>query len=252
MAGEPLAAVRNGSGERITLLHGFTQTARCWGRLDERLATDHEVVALDAPGHGDSGPGADDLWRTADRIVATATRSTYLGYSMGARMALHVALAHPGSVDGLVLVSGTAGIDSPDERAARRAADDQLASHLEAVGVATFLDEWLASPLFAGLAPGESDRDERLRNTAGGLASSLRRAGTGSQEPLWDRLATIDVPVLVVAGALDAKFVALAERLAASVGRNATLAIVDGAGHTVHRERPGEFADLLDRWLRSR
>jgi 2-succinyl-6-hydroxy-2,4-cyclohexadiene-1-carboxylate synthase len=251
MAGEPLAAVRQGSGERIVLLHGFTQTARCWGQLPARLSVDREVVALDAPGHGDS-PGATDLWHTADLIAATAGRGTYLGYSMGARMALHVALAHPEVMDRLVLVSGTAGLDSEEDRAARRAADGQLADHLEEVGVERFLAEWLAGPLFAGLPRSEWDLAERQRNTAARLATSLRLAGTGTQDPLWDRLGDIGVPVLVVAGADDTKFSRSAERMARGIGRRARLEVVAGAGHTVHRERPEAFGDLLAGWLRPR
>jgi len=252
MPGEPLAADRRGAGPAICLLHGFTQTARCWGDLVERLATSQAVVALDAPGHGASGDAAPDLWDTADRIAATAGRATYVGYSMGARMALHVALARPELVEGLVLISGTAGIDSAAERAERRAADERLADHIEAIGVPSFLDEWLALPLFVGLSASDADRPERERNTAAGLASSLRHAGTGTQQPLWDRLVTIDVPVLVVAGARDPKFAALAARLAGAIGRSATLEIVEGAGHTVHRERPDAFAEVLGPWLRRR
>src|SRR5690606_23536537 len=110
--------------------------------------------------------------------------ATYVGYSMGGRLALHLALARPDLVRRLVLIGATGGIDDEDDRAARRAADERLAAHLEQVGVATFVDEWLAQPLFAGLSPTAAARDERLANTAEGLASSLRLAGTGTQEPL--------------------------------------------------------------------
>ena len=144
--------------------------------------------------------------------------------------------------------SATGGIDDDDDRAARRAADEVLADSIERDGLDAFLDRWVAQPMFAGLP--DAGLDDRRRNTVEGLASSLRLAGTGTQRPLWDDLPALTMPVLVVAGALDAKFVAAAERMA-SLLPDATLEVVAGAGHTVHLERPGVFADLLERWLRS-
>jgi 2-succinyl-6-hydroxy-2,4-cyclohexadiene-1-carboxylate synthase len=233
----------------LVLVHGFTQTARCWGPIDDGLRQTHGLVAVDAPGHGGSSAADLDLVAGGSAIVATAGPGTYVGYSMGARFCLHAALAHPDQVSRLVLISATGGLDDPDERAARRRSDDALANHIEDIGVPTFLDEWLALPLFAGLPAERSHRDERLENTAAGLASSLRRAGTGTQEPLWGRLGSLTMPVLVVAGAEDPKFTVLAERLVASIGPNAELTVVPGAGHTVHLEQPEAFQAVLVPWL---
>ena len=82
-----------------------------------------------------------------------------------------------------------------------------------------------------------------------GLADSLERAGTGSQAPSWHALAQLAMPVLVLAGADDAKFVALAQRLAEATGSNATLAVIDGAGHTAHLEQPERFLAAVRPWL---
>ena len=244
-----LHADRRGTGPRLVLVHGFTQTRRCWAPVDDDLASDHAVVLVDAPGHGRSGEVRADLVTGAALLAAAGGRATYVGYSMGARLALHVALHHPEVVAGLVLVGGTAGIDDPDERAARRASDEVLATRLRSVGVEAFLDEWLAQPLFATLSPAAAHRDARRANTADGLASSLELAGTGTQEPAWDQLRRIDVPTLVVAGAQDTKFAALGERMAISIGEHAELALVPGAGHTAHLEQPAAFLALLRPWL---
>lgn len=233
---------------RLVLVHGFTQTLRSWDPLLPHLA-DHDVVALDAPGHGRAGDVEVDLVGGAALLAAQGGRATYVGYSMGGRLCLHAALAHPEAVRGLVLISATGGLDDAGEREARRVADEALADRIELVGVGAFLDEWLAQPLFAGLGADAQGRAERLENTASGLASSLRMAGTGTQLPLWDRLGSLGIPTLVVAGELDVKFVAIAERLAATIP-DAQLAIVDGAGHTVHLEQPGAFLDVLHPWLR--
>jgi 2-succinyl-6-hydroxy-2,4-cyclohexadiene-1-carboxylate synthase len=240
---------RDGAGPRIVLLHGFGQTARCWGPLGAALTRDHEVVRLDAPGHGGSADVRADLPATGRLAAEAGGAGIYLGYSMGARMALHVATEVPDAVQGLVLVSGTPGIEDDAARAARRDADRARAAHIREVGVSAFVDEWLALPMFAGLPPEGRFDDERRRNTTEGLATSLELAGTGSQRPLWDALADIDVPVLLVAGAEDAPYADIATRMAAAIGPRARAALVEGAGHSAHLERPAACIDLLRDWL---
>lgn len=251
MSEPALASEVEGAGHRLVLVHGFTQTARCWGPVATALAEGHEVVRVDAPGHGRSAELGADLPATAD-LLAELGPATYLGYSMGGRLCLETALRHPEAVDALVLVSGTAGIEDEGERTARRASDEALAQRIEADGVDAFLDHWLALPLFAGLPPQARCLDERRTNTARGLAASLRLAGTGTQAPSWDRLGALTMPVLVVAGADDAKFTALAHRLAEAIGTNATLVVVPGAGHTTHLEAPDAFLAAVQPWLDAR
>jgi len=234
------------------LVHGFAQTARCWGPVADDLARDHEVVALDLPGHGAAPHPAQDLVATAALIGEQGGRGTYVGYSFGGRACLRLALDHPDLVDRLVLVGATAGLDGEAARAERRATDEALARRIEAHGVGAFLDTWLALPLFSGLPERYHFREERLRNSAAQLAASLRLAGTGAQEPLWGRLGELAarrLPVLVVAGTLDTKFTALAERLATGIGPTAQLAPVEGAGHTAHLEQPEAFLAALRAWL---
>jgi 2-succinyl-6-hydroxy-2,4-cyclohexadiene-1-carboxylate synthase len=239
--------------DRFVLAHGFTQTARSWstfaGLLRDELPG-AEMIAVDLPGHGTAPPPPDaNLWESAERLVDAGGTATYVGYSMGGRVSLHAALAHPARVRALVLIGATAGIDDPHERLARRAADDRLADHIEAVGVDAFIDEWLANPLFAGLTEHTAMRDDRLRNTADGLAASLRSTGTGTQEPLWERLGEIDVPVLVLAGRHDEKFRVIGERMAELLP-NSILEVIADAGHSVHLEQPEATAAAVARWHR--
>ncbi len=156
----------------------------------------------------------------------------------------------------LVLLSGTAGIDDGSERRDRRAADGALADRLAprdgaapVQSVAAFVGAWLDSPLFAGLSPAAAQVEERLANTAAGLASNLRLAGTGAQDPLWARLAELAMPVLVVAGADDAKFAALGRRLASGIGANARFVVVADAGHALHLEQPAAVAGVVRDFL---
>ncbi len=237
-----------GTADRVVFVHGFTQTRRSWDGVREVLADRYETVAVDAPGHGESGHLKLSMAEGAEALGAAGGTATYAGYSMGARLALHLAVARPDLVERLVLVSGTAGLDTAAERTARVASDDVLASEIERDGVAAFVERWLALPLFAGLPRERAGVAERLTNTAAGLASSLRLAGTGAQEPLWDRLGELSMPVLLVVGADDAKFVAIGERLHGAI-TGSHLVVVPGGGHTVHLEQPERFTDALTHWL---
>ena len=249
-----LHAVVEGAGTRVVLVHGFTQTLVSWAPVAADLAADHEVVRVDAPGHGGSADLHVDLAAGAELLGAAGGRATYVGYSMGGRLALRLAIDRPDLVERLVLLGATAGIDDPDERTARRAADHALAARIEADGVDAFLDRWLAQPLFADLSPTPEDLAARRTNSTAGLASSLRLAGTGTMDPpWWDDLARIDAPTLVLAGEHDAKFSAVGHRLVAAIGTGAgagrrplaRFAPVAGAGHASHLQRPGVVASLI-------
>jgi 2-succinyl-6-hydroxy-2,4-cyclohexadiene-1-carboxylate synthase len=246
-----LHSERDGDGRPVVLLHGFGQTARCWGALSAALTPGYEVIRLDAPGHGDTGGEGADLATTADLIAETAGPAAYVGYSMGGRMALQLAVDRPDVVQRLVVIGGTPGIEDDSERAARREADQALAQRIRDEGVDAFIRYWLDLPLFAGLPAEARFEDERRRNTAEGLATSLERAGTGSQEPLWDRLASIDVPVLLVAGQDDPRYVDLAFRTSAAIGVGTEVSLIPHAGHSAHLEQPERFTGALLRWLAS-
>lgn len=244
-----LHAEVEGSGPRTVLVHGFTQTRRSWGRIGIALARHFEVVRVDAPGHGGSSQVVTDLAGGARLLGTVGGRASYLGYSMGARLCLQLALDEPSLVRSLVLVSGTAGIADAEGRRRRRSADDRLATELEQIGLEEFLRRWLAGPLFDSLEPAEADLDARRENTAEGLAASLRRAGTGAQEPLWSRLHGLAMPVLVVAGGKDVVFCDRAKAMVSAIGSNAELALIPDAGHAVHLERPEAFLAVVEPFL---
>jgi 2-succinyl-6-hydroxy-2,4-cyclohexadiene-1-carboxylate synthase len=243
------------NADRIVLVHGFTQTASSWrptvARLSASLGPDVDIVPLDAPGHGDRGDVRADLPAGAAILAGAGGRATYIGYSMGGRLCLHIALASPHLVERLVLIGTTPGIEDDEERAARRAADDALADEIERIGVSAFVDRWLSQPLFARLERSDADIQTRLTNTADGLASSLRLAGTGTQTPLWARLGELTMPVLVVAGEHDDKYRAVGRRMADAIS-DASFVEIEGAGHAVHLERPAETCAAVVAWLRSR
>ena len=229
----------------MVFVHGFTQTARSWLPIAEQFADTHEVVLIDAPGHGHSGAVRADLSHGADLLAAATGPADYIGYSMGGRLCLHLTLSHPEAVRSLALLGATPGIVDDAERNARATADEALAFDLETVGLEAFITKWLAQPLFATLPATATGLADRLSNTVSGLASSLRLAGTGSQLPLWSRVSTITAPVLVLAGEFDPKFTAIAHEMVAAIGEHARFESIPGAGHAAHVEQPGAVANAL-------
>lgn len=238
----------NLNSKQVAFVHGFTQTRESWAQILNKLPDNFQYVTIDAPGHGESSLVEGNLERAAAEITNTAGSAVYCGYSMGARMCLLAALAFPKVVEGLVLISGTAGIEDDSERHLRLESDQQLAHHILEIGIDQFIDEWLAQQMFAGLPFDEEDRAMRKTNTAAGLATNLRSTGTGSQLPLWGHLAELQMPVLIIAGANDTKFVAIAERLQQYI-EFSQLEIVTGAGHATHFEQPLVVAQLIEQWL---
>jgi 2-succinyl-6-hydroxy-2,4-cyclohexadiene-1-carboxylate synthase len=235
--------------ETVVLLHGFAGTGRLWDPVVARLDGErYRPLAPDLRGHGTAAarrPVSFDAI-AEDVLGLVAHPFTLCGYSMGGRIALHTALVAPERIDRLVLVATTAGIEDPAERTERRAADDALAGATEQGSIEAFADRWTAQPLFAGTPPQAAAawRADILDNEPAALAAALRGVGTGSMEPLWERLGELAMPARVLAGSRDAKFLALGERLAAELPRG-ELEIVQGAGHGIPREDPAAVAAAL-------
>jgi 2-succinyl-6-hydroxy-2,4-cyclohexadiene-1-carboxylate synthase len=240
---------QRGTAGRVVLVHGFTQTLASMEPMAASLRDRFGVVRVDLPGHGGSPPPRIGFAEAAALLGESAGTAAYVGYSLGGRLCLRLALDRPDLVRTLVLVGASPGLAEAAERAARVASDGELAAEVERIGVERFLDRWLANPLFATLPPRLAGRAERLANTPEGLAASLRLHGTGAQEPLWNRLGDLRAPVLLVAGGLDRKFAALAERMAAAIGPSAEVVLVPGAGHAAHLERAAEVGALVRGFL---
>lgn len=232
----------------LVLLHGFTQTGRSWQPVVHALAGRYRAVAPDLPGHGAFAGRRPATFAACDAYLRAVSDAPYTlcGYSMGGRVALHAAFGLGPRLRRLVLVGASPGIADPAERSARAAADAALADRIEAIGVEAFAREWAAQPLFAGMRRGVAElvHEDRVRNTADGLAAALRGLGTGVMPSLWDRLGELAQPVDLVAGERDAKFRAIAERMA-TVLPAARLHVVPGAGHAAHLEAPDALVEIL-------
>jgi 2-succinyl-6-hydroxy-2,4-cyclohexadiene-1-carboxylate synthase len=237
-----------GVTETVVMLHGFSGTRHAWDRVSARL--DHEryrPLALDLPGHGGATAVAPISFEScvAAVLAASPERFVLCGYSLGGRVALHVALAVPERVSRLALVSCSPGIEDEGERAARRAADRRLADELEDVPFDDFIERWRTQPLFADDPPavGALAREDQRRNDPHALAAVLRGIGTGEMAPLWTRLGELKMPTTFVAGLRDAKFRAIGERIVAALPE-AEFVVIPG-GHVLPLESPAELAGAI-------
>ena len=251
---------RGGARGTVVLLHGFLGDARDWDEAVSAWAADDRVVAVDLPGHGGSNglpPGAYTLDGAADAVLAALDAqgirdAALVGYSMGGRLALHVALREPKRWRALILESASPGIEDAAERGARRVVDEAWAGKLEAMPLRAFLDEWYGQPLFESLQADPARLRAVIERRAGGdpreLARALRGMSVGRQEPLWERLGALACPVLFVAGAEDARYAALTERMQ-RLCKGSRRVIVPNAGHNVHAEQPAAFAAAVSGYL---
>ena len=236
-------------GEGIVLLHGFGATRRAWDAVRAQLRRERYLpLALDLPGHGLQSGSERPISFTGcveDVLAQAPERFVLCGYSMGGRVALHVALAAPRRVQRLVLVSTTAGIEDPAERARRRESDRRLAEQLQSGSYESFIERWRAQPLFADEPPevGALAREDQRRNRPGALAGVLRGIGTGEMDPLWARLRELTMPATVLVGERDERFRALGRRMAAALPR-AELRVLPG-GHNLPLESPVAVAQAL-------
>jgi 2-succinyl-6-hydroxy-2,4-cyclohexadiene-1-carboxylate synthase len=249
------------AGPALLLLHGFTGSGLTWA-LHTRAWRDFTPIVVDLLGHGRSDCPADPDRYRMERCVADllalldqlgVQQTAVLGYSMGGRVALHLALHAPERLWALVLESASPGIADASERETRCKSDAALAESIERDGIAAFVDRWQALPLFATQAQlpvtvRETLRRQRLENNPQGLANSLRGLGAGMQEPVLPRLGRVQVPVLLLAGALDDKYCELAHRMA-TVLPHPHLAIVPESGHAIHLEQPAVFAATVRQFL---
>lgn len=259
--GVSIGVEERGSADQppLVLLHGFTGSAASWDRhLDTFASYGFHVIALDMLGHGQSDAPTDprrytieqcqaDIVAVLDTLGVCKGEAILLGYSMGGRIALYTAFSD--FFRALILESASPGLGDALERELRRINDASLATKIERGGMEAFVEYWENLPLFASqqrlpYAQRQALHEQRLWNNPLGLANSLRGVGTGVQPALQERLTTLSVPVLLIAGILDTKFCTIAQQMAQSLP-HAQIHIVPGTGHTVHLEQPELFDSIV-------
>jgi 2-succinyl-6-hydroxy-2,4-cyclohexadiene-1-carboxylate synthase len=251
-----------GDGGPLVLLHGFTGSSAIWDQHTPAFAERFRTVAIDLLGHGRSdapadpkryaiGFAAEDVLTVFDRL--NIGRAHLLGYSMGGRVALAVAIVAPERLSSLILESASPGLPTAEARRQRAAQDAALAEAIEREGIEAFVDRWEQLPVFASQAGLPQDarmrlRRQRLQNAPAGLAQSLRGLGQGMQPPMHEYLPHVRVPTLLLTGELDEGYCARGREMSRLIP-SSRLEIVQGAGHAVHLEQPEAFRRLVMEFL---
>jgi 2-succinyl-6-hydroxy-2,4-cyclohexadiene-1-carboxylate synthase len=232
----------------LLLLHGFLGSPDDWQGVVAALPEIH-CIAPALPGHaGSPVPKGLSHESVVDFLLQYLddkgiARCSVLGYSMGGRIAMQLALRSPQRVQLLIAESANPGIEDEALRRARAAQDDALATQLAESDFADFLQGWYSQPLFATLSPAQRDTLLRRQGIPVALAAALRALSVGRQESLGPRLTSLTCPVHFIVGQKDAKYCRIAESATSSCH------IVPGAGHNVHLEKPEAFLALLKELL---
>lgn len=243
----------------IVMLHGFMGRSQDFNELAAAFDDKYYCLAVDLPGHGTttvSAPNGFDFQVCAQQLdlfmdSMGIVSGVLYGYSMGARLALHLALSYPDRWTGVILESGSPGLQTEQERELRINCDESLSRQIEAEPLDSFLEKWLAQPLFQSLSE-SGRRDELLRtrakNDPHGLAAALRGMSTGKQPSRWEDLEDLRIPTQLITGRKDFKFSAIGRQMT-DMNELISHDSVAEAGHNVHFERPSEFANLVRQFL---
>uniref|UniRef100_A0A1D2A6W6 isochorismate synthase n=2 Tax=Auxenochlorella protothecoides TaxID=3075 RepID=A0A1D2A6W6_AUXPR len=260
-----------GAAGTLVLLHGFLGAAEDWTPVAASLGTRRTVLAPDLPGHGSAGlltgmvpPSLEQAAADVAGWCATLQQPvTLVGYSLGARLALTLALRHPGACSRLVLVSGSPGLEDALARAQRASQDAALATTMRQAPIEVFLEHWYSQPMWGTLRrhPRQSGivaRRASAQSDHAALADVLEAWSPGRASHAWDELPALSrrMPILLITGEEDEKFVGLQQAMlqrcqpAGTSGIGVQAATILSAGHAVHLERPLELAGAIEAWLK--
>jgi 2-succinyl-6-hydroxy-2,4-cyclohexadiene-1-carboxylate synthase len=246
------------SSRHLVFLHGFLGCGEDWLPIAQHLEPGYYSTLVDLPGHGESEVpergdySVDDVVEAVAGIISDLRQPVLIGYSMGGRVALATAVRYQKNLGGLVLEGAAPGLQTENERIERVELDDSRAEELLRMGTREFVSKWYQAELFSSL----QDNPEKLATLlalrsigdAENLASTLRNLSVGRQESLWDSLDDLTLPVLLIAGELDSKFVATNNMMAERM-RNVEAAVIADAGHNTHFEQPESYLRCLVDYL---
>ncbi len=216
---------------------GFTQTSASWDGVREVVDESCESIPVEVPVR-------ETFEATAASIGTRGNTGVYVGYSMGGRLCLRLALDRPDLVRALVLIGASPGITDRVARAERVASDEVWARIVERDGVDRFLEQWLAQPLFETVPPDAPGLAERHLLSAGYIAHCLRVLGTGTMESMWPRIGELAMPVALVTGTRDEKFDAVAAQMMQRMRGEVQHVRLEG-GHALPLEQPAVLGGFV-------
>lgn len=244
--------------DTVVLLHGFTGATTTWHEIVALLPKSKRLIAVDLMGHGKTDVNVEPIhYEMAGQLSIlhelffelNVQTFTLIGYSMGGRIALSYAARYPDQIDQLILESASPGLANELDRLARIENDEKLAARIEQDGLVAFIDFWENIPLFNTQHQLPENRQQILRNerlsqNENGLALSLRHMGTGKMPPLWELLSLLPMPVLLMTGELDVKFVNIAKQMRQK-NEKINQIVIPKVGHAIHVENPQKFATIV-------
>lgn len=249
----------NNAQQTIVFLHGFTGSTNTWKNVVSQLPSTIRCIAVDLIGHGKTAaPATVESYSMAFQVELLHELFHHLqldtfslaGYSMGGRVALSYAVHYPSGIEHLLLESASPGLLDAQQRSTRKQTDEALAEKILAHGIEAFVNRWENIPLFASQKNLSSEvqheiRYERMQQRETGLANSLRGMGTGVMPALWgEPLTKLTMPVTLVTGQLDEKFVQLNNEMQKQI-KKANHLIIPAVGHAIHVENPTKFATIV-------
>ena len=237
----------------IHALHGFGGDGEDF--LLVRSASHFDWCCMDLLGHGLSPKSTDpEEYRVHTQVELVASQQKgeiLLGYSMGARLALHTVLKYPKIYKGLILISGTAGLQEGREE--RLAWDRGLANRLQTSTKDEFWKYWSQLPIIKSQNRVEERfrqkrEQRRMQADLDSLAASVLGFGAGVMPSVWNRLKEVQIPVLLIVGEEDQKYVRFANQIREHIA-TAELEILSNSGHAPHLEKPESVAKIIDGWI---
>ena len=251
------------SGVPLLLVHGFGNEAHFWDDLAPALAPYYRTLALDLRGHGDSDGDADGCYdhlsmaRDLECFAGALgfTRLVVVGHSLGGRVALRFAGRNLEKLAGLVLVDSGPELDARGTTRIRLDTTQQspvfgsVEEYAELLGriYPAARGERLARLASSGLRRRENGRYERkldpalLRRPDSIPEHKQRASAEAEAKALWEALARVDCPTLVVRGAAsDVLSAETADRMV-ETARRGVLAEIPRAGHSLMLDNPEAF-----------
>jgi 2-succinyl-6-hydroxy-2,4-cyclohexadiene-1-carboxylate synthase len=245
----------------LILLHGFMGSEEVFKPLIKSLNEFCNPVTIDLAGHGKSHSPADSKLFSAERqcrqlksiLDRLQFQNLYLyGYSMGGRLAFQLISRYPEYFKGAVIESAHCGIRTEEERRNRTRIDEERAKNIEG-NFDAFLRKWQQMPLFKHSPKREKARynDIIVSQNPAVMAASLREFGAGVMPRVCDEIPNSQIPIILIAGALDIKYVEIMTEIGESYDQ-AKLYIVKGAGHRVHTDQPDEMINIIKNFMNQR
>jgi len=244
----------------ILFLHGFMGNSHEFDEAISLLSNDFNCLTIDLPGHGKTQVLENDycysMAKAADNIInlldkLKVSQCFLIGYSMGGRLALYLILNYPQRFQKVILESASPGLSTEKERLERVKRDELIARKLERMiekdDFRKFLDNWYKQSIFGNIKNHpqfEQMIENRLQNHPVELAKSLRFMGTGVQPSLWEKLANNQVPLLLLIGKKDEKFIDINTRMT-QINQFCELKIIENSAHNIHLEKAAVFVENI-------